>query len=92
MEHPAVSAAAVVGVDAEVGEQDIMVFVEFGEHSAAEPPTPRELADWLEPRLAKYQLPRYFKTVDSFERTASQRIKKHRLDGDPSTAWDRSRD
>lgn len=86
MGHPSVNAAAVIGVDASVGEQDIMVFVEF---AAEDPPGYRELVDWLEPRLAKYQLPRYFKTVSEFERTPSQRIKKHQLDSDPATSWDR---
>ncbi|MBK0418298.1 AMP-binding protein [Leucobacter sp. CSA1] len=86
LEHPAVSGAAVIGVDAEVGEQDIMAFIEFG---VVEPPSYRDVVRWLEPRLARYQLPRYFKTVTAFERTASQRIRKHLLDTGIDGSWDR---
>ena len=40
-------------------------------------------------RLAAYQNPRYIAMVDDFERTASQRIMKHKLTSHFAIAWDR---
>ena len=44
--------------------------------------------DWLAARLAPYQNPRYIVMVDEFERTASQRIMKHRLAAVSGAAFD----
>ena len=65
-----------IGVAAEIGEQEIKLFVKRSAGAALEP---RELSDWLAERLAPYQNPRYIVMVDEFERTASQRIMKHKL-------------
>jgi crotonobetaine/carnitine-CoA ligase len=51
---------------------------------------PDELSDWLAERLAPYQNPRYIVMVDEFERTASQRIMKHKLATLTAAAWDRA--
>lgn len=86
-QHPDVEACAVIGVAAEIGEQDIKLFVE---------PKPGRrfdaaaLSGWLEPRLAPYQQPRFIETIDGFERTASQRIMKHRLDPAPRGGFERA--
>jgi crotonobetaine/carnitine-CoA ligase len=50
--------------------------------------TAPELAGWLAPRLARYQLPRYIDIVPGFERTPSQRM-KHRLSPGRDDCWDR---
>lgn len=74
-----------VGVEAEIGEQEIKLFVR---------PKPErnlqfsELNDWLGARLAAYQRPRYFALVEDFERTPSQRIIKRRLSRTTHDAWD----
>lgn len=84
--HPAVEDCAMIGVAAEVGEQEIKLFVKPKTGTALDP---RELSDWLADRLAPYQNPRYIVVVDEFERTASQRIMKHKLAGLTAQAFDR---
>jgi crotonobetaine/carnitine-CoA ligase len=84
--HPAVEDCAMIGVAAEIGEQDIKLFVQC---RAGVTLAPQELSEWLAERLAPYQNPRYIVMVDEFERTASQRIMKHKLMAQ-TTAWDRA--
>jgi crotonobetaine/carnitine-CoA ligase len=84
--HPAVEDCAMIGVAAEIGEQEIKLFVK---RKAGVALAPQELSDWLAERLASYQNPRYIVMVDDFERTASQRIMKHRLATLDAAAWDR---
>ncbi|EJL83663.1 acyl-CoA synthetase (AMP-forming)/AMP-acid ligase II [Herbaspirillum sp. CF444] len=84
--HPAIAAAAAVGVESEVGEQEILLYVQFKEgHSSAF----AELAEWAKSKLASYQAPRYYLQADGFETTLSERIKKHLLKRDIGSAWDR---
>ncbi len=84
--HPAVEDCAMIGVAAEIGEQEIKLFVKLrpGAHLG-----PAELSAWLGERLASYQDPRYIAIVDEFERTPSHRIMKHRLSRDTAGCWDR---
>jgi crotonobetaine/carnitine-CoA ligase len=84
--HPSVEDCAMIGVAAEIGEQEIKIFVK---PKAGERLSPLELSDWLAERLAPYQNPRYIVVVSEFERTASQRIMKHKLAGLDVAAWDR---
>jgi crotonobetaine/carnitine-CoA ligase len=84
--HPAVEDCAMIGVAAEIGEQEIKLFVKQKAGAAL---APQELSDWLAKRLAPYQNPRYIIMVDDFERTASQRIMKHKLAALDAAAWDR---
>lgn len=85
-DHPDIEDCAMVGVASDVGEQDIKLFVKLkpghrlGEHA---------LSAWLGERLAPYQNPRYLAFVDEFERTASQRIMKHKLSKALDDCWDR---
>ncbi|HEU0053477.1 MAG TPA: AMP-binding protein, partial [Longimicrobium sp.] len=85
--HPAVAASAAVGVPGEVGEQEILLYVQF-EPGAAE--TVQDLARWAEGQLASFQLPRYYASVEAFETTPSQRVRKHLLPRTPGAAWDRA--
>ena len=75
-----------IGVTAEIGEQDIKLFVKPRAGAALDP---QALSDWLGSRLAPYQNPRYIAVVDEFERTASQRIMKHKLAALTAEAFDR---
>jgi crotonobetaine/carnitine-CoA ligase len=84
--HPAVEACAMIAVAAEIGEQDIKVFVK---PKAGHSIDPTALSAWLETQLAAYQRPRYIAIIADFERTPSQRIMKHRLPKDTGDAWDR---
>jgi len=84
--YPAVEDCAVIGVAAEVGEQDIKLFVK---PKPGEILDPTVLSTWLADRLAPFQIPRYIAIVEEFERTPSQRIMKHRLSRDLDDCWDR---
>src|SRR5215207_282324 len=84
--HPAVEDCAMIGVAADVGEQDIKLFVKLRSASSLEPAS---LTAWLAERLAPFQIPRYVSIVDEFERTPSQRIMKHRLSTSLEHCWDR---
>jgi carnitine-CoA ligase len=84
--HHAVEDCAMIGVTAEIGEQDIKLFVK---PRAGTTLAPQELSDWLAERLAPYQNPRYIAIVNEFERTASQRIMKHKLAAVTAPVWDR---
>ncbi len=84
--YPAVEDCAMIGVAADVGEQDIKLFVKPKPGSAIDP---IDLSGWLAHRLAPYQNPRYIAVVDEFERTPSQRIMKHRLPAGLDNCWDR---
>ena len=78
--HPAVEDCAMIGVAADIGEQDIKLFVKLKAGNALDPAA---LSGWLAERLAPYQVPRYVSIVAEFERTPSQRIMKHRLSTAP---------
>lgn len=88
-QHPAVEDCAMIGVPAEIGEQDIKLFVKAKPGVEIDP---MELSAWLAERLAPYQNPRYIVVVADFERTPSQRIMKHRLTQRSEPVWDRLRD
>ena len=75
-----------IGVAAEIGEQEIKLFVKSKAGATLNAPA---LSAWLAERLAPYQNPRYIVMLEDFERTASQRIMKHRLAAHPAVAWDR---
>ena len=83
--HPSVEDCAMIPVAAEIGEQDIKLFVK---PKAGATIDPAELSVWLKPQLAPYQRPRYIAVIAEFERTASQRIMKHQLSKRTDDAWD----
>ena len=85
--HKAIEDCAMIGVAADIGEQDIKLFVKPREGVAIDPAA---LSAWLGERLAPYQNPRYIAVVDEFERTASQRIMKHKLSPSRDDCWDRA--
>ena len=74
--HPGVDRCAVVGVDAQVGEQEMLLLVTRAEGASLDPSA---LLDWGRERLAGFQVPRYAKVVEEMPLTPSQRIAKHRL-------------
>jgi carnitine-CoA ligase len=88
VKHPAVEDCAMIPVAADIGEQDIKLFVKPKSGAAIDP---AEFSAWLEPQLAPYQQPRYIAVVADFERTPSQRIMKHHLSKTTHDAWDRLR-
>lgn len=86
-QHPAVQDCAMIGVAAEVGEQDIKLFIQPRDGMTIDPAA---LSAWLTARLAPYQNPRYLAVVAEFERTPSQRIMKHMLPASRDDCFDRA--
>lgn len=86
-DHEDVEDCAMIGVASDVGEQDIKLFVKPRDGATIDAAA---LSDWLAQRLAPYQNPRYIAFVADFERTASQRIMKHKLSARLDDAWDRA--
>lgn len=83
--HPAVQACAAVGVQSSIGEQEILLYVQFEEHAQVDWSA---IVQWASQRLASYQQPRYYRAIASFEMTPSERIKKHLLARTLDGAWD----
>jgi carnitine-CoA ligase len=84
-QHPAVLRCAVVGVPAEVGEEDIAMLVVA---SPDIPVTADELGEWARGRLADFQIPRYIGIVPGLPLTPSERIAKQRIRVDVSELVD----
>jgi len=88
LSHPDIAAAAALGVASDIGEQEILLYVQWREqHGGAF----EQLSHWLGERLASYQWPRYYVAVTQFELTPSERIRKHQLPRAVDQAWDRQR-
>ncbi|MDZ5078880.1 class I adenylate-forming enzyme family protein [Nesterenkonia sp. HG001] len=75
-QHPAVDRCAVIGVEAEIGEQEMLLFLEPADAEAFDP---REVLHWGAQHLARFQLPRYVRVIDQMPLTPSQRVSKHQL-------------
>jgi crotonobetaine/carnitine-CoA ligase len=86
--HPKIEESAVIGVDADVGEQELKAFIKSAAGSTLEP---LEIIKWCESLLAYYQIPRYVIFVDSFEKTPTERIRKENLSKETTDGWDLER-
>lgn len=74
--HPAISAAAVIGIPNEYAEEDVLAILELVEGGRLEP---AELIEWLRPRVAHFMLPRYVRTISEFPMTPTEKIRKNLL-------------
>ena len=83
--HPDIEVCAVVGVQAEIGEQDLKIFIRTTAEAVLDP---LDVIKWCEPRMPYYQIPRYIKFVDAFEKTPTQRISKEGLSSQGTDCWD----
>ena len=86
--HPAIQESALVGVKAEIGEQELKLFVKLAAGASLDP---LELIKWCETRLPRYQIPRYVAFIEAFEKTPTQRIRKEALSKDTRNCWDLER-
>ena len=78
MSHPDVLEAAAIGVQAHEGasaEDEIMVCVVTRSHRL----TPRELANFLEPKMPVFAIPRYIRFMDHLPKTPTERVRKVEL-------------
>lgn len=87
MSHPDIANAAVIGVPAEVGEEEVMAFVVARPGCSADPV---KIIRFLESRLAYFAIPRYWEFVPELPLTENGKVKKHtlRTQGITSTTWD----
>jgi len=86
--HPRVLECAVVGVESELGEEEVKAFVVAVD---AAPLDVGELRDAAAARLTAFKVPRYWQQLDALPRTPTGRVAKHQLpqghpDGETDTA------
>jgi fatty-acyl-CoA synthase len=77
--HPAVAEAAVIAVEDERWGEVAHAFILAADGARA--PSAAELDAYCRERLAGYKVPRRFRLVEDFPRTAAGKIQKHRLPG-----------
>ncbi|WP_343675810.1 AMP-binding protein [Paraburkholderia heleia] len=88
--HPAIAEVVVVGVQAEIGEDDIKAFIIPIE---GDRPIASEIVSWCREKLAAFKIPRYIEFIDAFPRSLAKGeiergvLKKMSHDN----AWDRER-
>lgn len=87
-QHPQVLESAAFGVTSELGEEEVAlaVIARVGER-----PTPMEILDFCQGKMAHYAVPRYVEFVDDLPKTPTQRIRYAALKekGVTPAAWDR---
>ena len=87
-EHEGVKDCAIVGVPADLGEEDIKAYIHLEENTDLEP---SEIIAWCEERLAYFKVPRFVEFVTEFPRTITkQEIERHALrERGRGDSWDR---
>jgi crotonobetaine/carnitine-CoA ligase len=88
MAHPCVNEAAVVPVPSELSEEEVLCVVAPVPGRTIDP---KELIDFLIPRLPHFMVPRYVRIVSALPKTPTQKIQKHllRTAGLTADTWDR---
>ncbi|MCC6921176.1 MAG: AMP-binding protein [Alphaproteobacteria bacterium] len=88
--HPAVNEVAVVPVPSELTEEEVMCVVA---PTPGQTIDPKELLDFLVPRMPHFMVPRYVRVVDALPKTPTQKIQKHilRAAGLTDDTWDREK-
>ena len=93
MRHPGVRLAAVLAVEDDLRDEEVMAYVVPGDDVSPEAVNPAVLSAFCAERLARFKVPRYWKYRDDLPRTPSERIRKEALreeHEDPTAgAWDR---
>ena len=79
--HPAVAEAAAIGVNADIGEEEVLVAVVLREGASL---AAAELRAWCESRLAAFKVPRYLVFVKELPYTPTHKVAKHILRKDPT--------
>lgn len=88
-QHPGVDEVIVVGVPAELGEEEVKAYV----IPAAGKPDPKELIEWCLGRMAAFKVPRFVAFVEDFPRSATKReVERNKVKAwGNADAWDRDR-
>ena len=74
--HPAIAGSAAVAIPAEIGDDDILLYVEL--KSGAEV-SGEALFAFFVARAAKFMVPRYLRFIERLPRTATERVQKSEL-------------
>jgi len=83
LQHPDVEEVAVVGVDSELGDEEVKGYV-VGDVE------PASVVDVCDGELADFKIPRYVEVVDELPRTETERVQKQKLsERGIVDAWDR---
>ncbi len=87
-QFPGVREVAIVGVQSEFSEDEVMAVITL---TGASELDPAELIEFLRPRLPHFMVPRYIRIMDDLPRTGTQKIIKAQLrdEGVTADAWDR---
>jgi crotonobetaine/carnitine-CoA ligase len=84
---PKVLESAVVGVPDEIARQEIKAYIIAG---PAVDLSPEEVIEWCGRGLPDFMVPRYIEFRDHFDKTASEKIQKYKLQEEGiGKAWDR---
>jgi len=83
--HPSIEESAVIGVEADIGEQEIKAFIRCVEGSTI---APKNFVLWCRSNMPTYQIPRYVSFVETFEKTSTERIRKIELPESTTDCWD----
>jgi crotonobetaine/carnitine-CoA ligase len=88
--HPDVTAAAVIPVPSELGEDEVMACVVARDGAMLKP---AEVVEFCEERLAGFAVPRYVEFLEELPLTPSGKVEKYKLRSRGVTAatWDRER-
>jgi len=76
--HPAVFESVVVGVPAELGEEDVKAFVQLQPGGRV---TPKELFEFCATNLPFFMVPKYIEFLDEIPKTANQKAQRYLLKG-----------
>lgn len=86
-EHPEVEECALIGVQNEFADEDLKLFVKRRNAALGE----AQLIAWAQPRMAAFQVPRFVKFVDAFQKTPTERIQKQFLSKSIDDCWDKEK-
>lgn len=75
-ENPKVLEAAVIGVPAELGEEEVMACIVVKPNQSM---SPEEVIDWCKSRLAGFKIPRFIQFREDLPKTSTQRTMKNVL-------------
>jgi crotonobetaine/carnitine-CoA ligase len=88
--HPLVNEVAVIPVPSDLSEEEVMCVVAPVPGQSIDP---KELIEFLIPRMPHFMVPRYVRIVDALPKTPTQKIQKHllRSAGLTDDTWDREK-
>lgn len=88
--HPAVQECAAVAVKSDVSEDEVMIVVAPAPGKTVDP---KELIEFLIPRMAHFMVPRFVRIVDALPKTPTEKVQKVLLrdEGVTADSWDRDK-